>query len=404
MSPDKVQSVRRAELTGRGATVNPSGRFERVQRVGLEEEEAPGLHLPVLGAPEDRGELLVVDGDEGEDGEAGERAVATQVFRDRSRTVVNKVDSPDLPFGWTINPYRGCEHGCVYCYARPGHAYLGWSSGLDFETRLVAKMDAPALLEAWLARPAWTGEPIVMSGVTDPYQPVEKRLRISRGILEVAVRFAQPMSIITKSRLVLRDLDLLTELARMRAVHVAVSLTTLDPRLSALMEPRAASPAHRLETIARLRSAGVPVKVMTAPLIPGLNDHEVPALLHEAKQAGADGAGYVLLRLPEDLKEVFTEWCRERLPERAGRIESLVRQTRGGGLYNANFAQRHRGRGPVAEQIERMFGVFAQREGLSGRWVWDWPEGRSPFRRPEGVPAGEARGEEKGQMSLFGGG
>ncbi len=271
-------------MRGRGAGLNPGNRFEDVRLHVL------GEHLDEIATQDDDGVQ-----------------VKTRVVRDASRTVINPVDSPDLAFDWTINPYRGCEHGCIYCYARPGHEYLSLSCGLDFETVILAKHDAPTLLRRELMKESWKGETIMMSGVTDPYQPVERALRITRGCLEVCAEFRQPVSLITKNRLILRDLDILLKLHEHGAVRCAVSLTTLDASLASKMEPRASSPGARLETIRVLASHGIPVTVMTAPIIPRINDHELPALLAAAAQAGASGAGYILLRLPHQIKALFLE-------------------------------------------------------------------------------------------------
>jgi DNA repair photolyase len=314
--------------------------------------------------------------------------VRTRVFRDMSRTIINRVDSPDVNFNWTINPYRGCEHGCSYCNARPTHEALGFSSGLDFETKIVAKPDAPVLLKRELASSRWRGEPIVMSGVTDCYQPLEGRLQITRRCLDVLAECRQPVGLITKNRLVVRDLDLLAALAEHRAVSVAVSLTTLDPKLSAVMEPRTSRPKDRLRAIGELADAGIPVSAMLAPIIPGLNDHEIPRLLEAAAEAGAGSAAWLMIRLPHQVKTIFLDWLRVHFPDRAGRVEGQIRQLHGGRLYEARFGVRARGQGPLAEQIAGTFKVFAVRYGL------DRPlptPSSSAFRRP-----GDAA-----QMNLF---
>jgi DNA repair photolyase len=366
-------------LRGRGAGVNPINRFETL---GVVAEEA---YLDALA----RGE-----GDAGD--ESGGRGampcqVATSVLEDASRSVLNKVDSPDLPFGWTLNPYRGCEHGCIYCYARPDHEFLGLSSGLDFETKIFAKMDAPALLRKELASRSWLGEPIMLAGVTDVYQPVEADLRITRQCLEVMLEVGQPVTIITKSKLILRDLDLLRELARRNLMHVAISVTTLDHKLAAAMEPRAAAPKARIDVIRTLSHAGVPVMVMTAPIIPGLNDREIPDLLREASRAGAVGAGYVLLRLPHQIKAIFLEWLLRHFPDRAAKIESLIRQTREGEWYQSKYFERGRGTGPIAEQIRATFHLFRRKYKLEARL----PElDRTQFQKPE-------RRDAPGQLGLF---
>lgn len=317
--------------------------------------------------------------------------VRTQVFDDDTRSVLNRVDVPDIPFKWTVNPYRGCEHGCVYCYARPGHEYFGLSCGLDFETKVFAKPRAPALLRDALAHPNWEAEGIVMSGVTDPYQPVERGLRITRACLEVLADCRQPTSIITKSKLITRDIDLLRSLAEHGAAHAAVSITTLDNALAARLEPRASSPRERLEAVAALAAAGIPVTVMTAPIIPGLNDREIPAILQAAAQAGARRAGWIMLRLPWQIKDLFLEWLKRHIPDRAAHVESLVRQTRGGSLYDSTIGDRMRGTGAIADQIGQMFKVYTRRYGLDQSIP---PLSRAAFRRPAWS------GDEK-QMGLF---
>lgn len=365
-------------MRGRGAGLNPGNRFETVR-------------LHVLGEHLDAG-AAAREAEAGSGGVRGPVSVPTTVLSDRSGRVINAVDSPDLPFKWTVNPYRGCEHGCVYCYARPGHEYLGMSMGLDFETKIVAKHGAAALLRRELASASWRGEPIVMSGVTDPYQPVERELGITRGCLEVMASCGQPVSVVTKSRLVERDIDCLSSLAGIGAARAAVSLTTLDRGLAMAMEPRASSPKDRLRAMSSLASAGVPVVVMTAPIIPGLNDHEIPALLKAAKEAGATRAGYILLRLPHQIKDVFLEWLTRAAPGRAAKVESLIRQARGGDLYRSGFGERQRGTGARADQIKATFGVFAERLGLRGEREELSSAG---FRRPTVL--------EEGQLGLFGG-
>jgi len=317
------------------------------------------------------------------------RLLPTQVFRDNSRTVINEVDSPDLPFRWTINPYRGCEHGCIYCYARPNHEYLSMSLGVDFETKIFAKFDAPAQVRRELMNPKWKGDRIVLSGITDPYQPLERSLRITRSILETFVEFHQPVSLITKNKLILRDIDLLEQLNRVGGVHCAISLTTLDPQLAAKMEPRASSPRARLETIATLAKAGIPVSVMTAPIIPGINDHEIPALLKAASEAGARSARYVLLRLPYQIKDLFLEWLSRHYPQRAAKVESLLRDTRNGLLYNSEHFSIHKGEGPIAAQIGQTFTLFARKHNIDQPWE---RQSSTSFRRPN---------SDTGQMCLF---
>ncbi len=288
----------------------------------------------------------------------------TEVVPDASRTVIVRNRSPDIPFEQSINPYRGCEHGCIYCYARPSHAYLGLSPGLDFETRLLAKFDARHLLEGELARPGYRCQPIALGTNTDPYQPVERRLRITRGILEVLAQCRHPVTIVTKSAAVLRDLDLLSSMAEDGLARVAVSVTTLEPTLARTLEPRAAAPYRRLQVVRALSEAGVPVSVMMAPIIPALNDHEIEGVLEAAAGHGARHAGYVLLRLPHEIKELFTAWLEAHTPLRAERVLSLVRQCRGGRLNDPTFGRRMRGEGPYAELIAKRFALAKRRFGL----------------------------------------
>jgi DNA repair photolyase len=323
---------------GRGAVSNPGGRFEPLSRAAVDdgwevaEEDPPPLR--------------------------------TVVRTDTSRTVIARNDSPDVPFDRSINPYRGCEHGCVYCFARPTHAYLGLSPGLDFETRLFAKDDAPALLERELRRPGYEPRPIMLGANTDPYQPVERDREITRGILRVLDAFNHPVAIATKSVLVCRDLDILAPMAARGLASVGVSVTTLDHRLARTMEPRAATPARRLEAITRLSEAGVPVSVLAAPMIPGLNDAELESILKASARAGAGSAAYILLRLPLELKDLFTEWLRAHVPNRAERVLGLMRESRGGRLYVAEFGSRMRGTGVHAELLEKRFELACRRLGL----------------------------------------
>jgi DNA repair photolyase len=340
--PDEQAGRTVPPARGRGAGLNPANRFER-------------LGLEIL--PEARAEAKREH--------PGGVQVPTVVYRDDTRSLINRVDSPDLGFNWTINPYRGCEHGCIYCYARPSHETLGFSCGLDFETRIVAKPDAPRLLERELARKSWAAEPIVMSGVTDCYQPIEERLRITRACLEVLAQCRQPVCVVTKNRMVVRDLDLLAELARHGAGRVALSVTTLDRDLAAKLEPRASCPADRLRAIREVSSGGVPVSVLVAPVIPGVNDAEIPGILRAAAEAGATSAGWVLLRLPHQVKDLFLDWLCRQMPQRAAHVESLLRQMSGGRLYDQRFGIRQRGRGPLAAQVRRTFEVFSRRYGLS---------------------------------------
>jgi DNA repair photolyase len=356
---------------GRGAaTLNPQNRFEK-------------LSLHVLG--EHLEERRHADG-----GSGSSLCVRTIALRDRSRSIINRVaDSPDIGFNWTINPYRGCEHGCIYCYARPTHEYLGFSSGLDFETKIMVKENAAEMLRRELASRQWRGEPIVLSGVTDCYQPLEAKLRITRSILQVCREFNQPVSIITKNRLVTRDVGILRDLAQVNAARVCISVTSLDAQLARKMEPRASSPRDRLKAVRELRDAGIPVAVMTAPIIPGLNDREIPALLQAAKDAGAQSAGWVMMRLPHQLKTLFLEWLQREYPQKAGRVEHLIREVRGGELSDPRFGTRMRGEGATARIIKRLFDVHARRLGLSKDLP---PLSPASFRRPP---------RAAGQMTLF---
>ncbi len=352
-------------LKGRGAVDNPGNRFDK-------------LHI------EEDAEWL--DAETG--AERMERKVKTEVFIDHAQTIVSKNSSPDLPFNYSLNPYRGCEHGCTYCYARPYHEYLGLSCGLDFETKLFAKPEAPRLLEAFLMRPAWVPEPIAFSGVTDCYQPLERKLRITRGCLEVCSRFGQPLGIITKNALVTRDVDVLADLAKRNLVHVTLSITTLDPHLARSMEPRASTPAARLGAIETLAKAGIRVGVNSAPVIPGLNDHEIAAILERARDAGATSAGYIILRLPYQVKDVFLEWVDREFPARAAKVRHAIESTRDGQLNETEWGDRMRGTGWRAELIERLFLSTRERLGMTQRWL---PLSTEHFRRP--APGG--------QMELF---
>jgi DNA repair photolyase len=284
---------------------------------------------------------------------------------DRSQTLVTSNDSPDVPFTYSVNPYRGCAHGCAYCYARNSHEYLGLNAGLDFETKIFVKHAAPQLFRDFLARDAWQPQPIIFSGVTDCYQPAEREYRLTRGCLEVANECSQPIAIITKNALVLRDLDLLKEMASRRLVHANLSITSLDPELARAMEPRTSIPAARLRALETLAKAGVPVRAMLAPLIPGLNDHEIAAVMKAVKDAGAGDVGYVLLRLPLTVEPVFREWLHRTQPLAADKVEGLIRQTREGRLNRSDWGLRMRGTGPIAEQITAMFRVFRQKYGFT---------------------------------------
>jgi len=325
-------------IRGRGAVSNASGRYEPTSREafddGWTEEDAEPVQL------------------------------RTELTAERARKIISRNDSPDIGFSASINPYRGCEHGCIYCYARPAHAYMGLSPGLDFESKLFFKPEAAKLLEKELSKPGYVVDPIHIGGNTDPYQPIEKALRITRGILEVLDRFNHPCSIITKNALIMRDADVLGRMAGRGLARAFVSVTTLDRKLARTMEPRAATPGKRLEAISRLAEAGVPVGVGVAPVIPGLNDHEMEAILEAAAKAGATSAMFVTLRLPLEIKDLFKEWLAEAYPDRAERVMSLVRQVRGGKEYDSEWGSRMKGTGPVAEMIAARFKAATRKYGL----------------------------------------
>jgi DNA repair photolyase len=342
-----------APLRGRGATDNPANRFELIT---IERDPTtPDDEVP---------------------------SPRTCFYRDTSRSIIAYNDSPDIPFDAAVNPYRGCEHGCSYCYARPFHEYLGFSAGLDFETRILVKEDAPTLLRRELSSPRWTPQVVTISGVTDPYQPIERRLQLTRRCLEVFAEFRNPVGIVTKSHLVARDRDLLADLARDRAALVFLSVTTLDADLAGRMEPRASSPVGRLAALAELSAAGVPVGVMVAPVIPGLNDHEIPAILDAAFQAGARQAGFVLLRLPHGVADLFDTWLQQHYPARRDKVLGRLREMHGGELYDARFGHRQRGEGPMAKQIKALFDLACRRTGLNAR---KYELSTAAFRRPGGT-------------------
>jgi DNA repair photolyase len=331
-------------IKGRGSTANPANRFERI-------------HIDTSG---------IGEADAGIDPDKSCRvAPSTRFYRDHSKTVMSRNDSPDIPFDYSVNPYRGCEHGCIYCYARPSHEYLGFSAGLDFETRIMVKPDAPEQLARELARPGWVPQAICLSGNTDCYQPAERRLQITRRCLEVLRDFRNPVTIITKNHLVTRDIDILADMARMNLVRVSVSITSLDPELTAILEPRTSRPQRRLDAIRQLSEAGIPAGVMTAPLIPALNDHELPALLQAAREAGAVKAGYTILRLPLAVRPLFTDWLDRHYPDRKEKILNRIRDMRGGRLNAAEFGKRMRGEGHFAEQITTLFRIHTARLGLN---------------------------------------
>jgi DNA repair photolyase len=340
---------------GRGALSNPTGRFEPFAVVAFDDGWTP------------------------EDGDPPR--LETRVHLEHTRQAITRNDSPDVPFEQSLNPYRGCEHGCAYCFARPSHAYLGLSPGLDFESRLVARPEAPARLREELARRSYRCRPLALGTNTDPYQPLERELRITRGVLDVLHEARHPVSITTKSHLVTRDLDLLAPMAKDHLAMVCVSITTLDRQLARRLEPRAAAPERRLDTVRELAAAGVPVSVLFAPLIPAINDAELERVLEAAREAGARSAGWVLLRLPLELKRLFSEWLEQHFPERAAHVLALVRELRDGQLYRARFGERMSGTGPVAELLAVRFRAAAARLGLGGRELrLDTSQFRAPAR------------------------
>jgi DNA repair photolyase len=343
----------RSSAPARGAGSNPPNRFE---------------HL-----------TLVRDGDWDPEQDPLPR---TQFLRDRSSSVISCNDSPDIGYEASLNPYRGCEHGCIYCYARPTHEYLGFSSGLDFETKIMVKEEAPRLLRAELSSPGWVPKVIALSGVTDPYQPIERRLRLTRACLEVLAEFRNPVTVVTKNSLVTRDLDLLAELAGCQAAAVFISVITLDTELRRILEPRTSPPAARLAAITALAKAGVPTGVLVAPVIPGLTDHEIPAILAAAATAGATFAAHTILRLPYAVAPLFEEWLTRHLPEKKDKVLHRIRALRRGKLNNSEFGLRMTGEGIFAEQISRLFDVACRKAGWSGRE----PElSTAYFRRPGGA-------------------
>src|SRR5215510_4749925 len=347
---------------GRGARSNQVGRFEPHARESF---------------------------DDGWDGLDGLAPFKTEVYRETAKSIIASNDSPDISFEQSINPYRGCEHGCIYCYARPTHCYLGHSAGLDFETKLYAKINGAELLERELAQPRYQAKVIALGAVADPYQPIEREHRLTRALLEVLDRTSHPVGIVTKSALVLRDLDILAQMAKRDLVKVAISVTTLDRQTARKMEPRAATPGKRLDAIAGLAAAGVPVAVMVAPIIPALNDSEIENILATAQRAGAAEAGYVLLRLPLELKALFREWLASEFPERSERVINLLRSMHGGKDYTPEWRTRQRGKGPYADQIALRFRLAVSRLGLNERTL---KLRTDLFERPRGA---------QGQLALF---
>ena len=332
----------RAATKGRGASFNPKNRFET---------------LAIEKSPEGFSEYF-------EDPEEG-RSILTKFYVDHTRSILAKNDSPDIGFTYSVNPYRGCEHGCIYCYARPSHEYLGFSSGLDFETKIMVKPDAPTLLDEQLSRPSWRPQTVMLSGDTDCYQPIEKKLQITRRCLEVFLKHRNPVSIVTKNALIQRDVDILKELAALNLVVVTISVTSLNHDLIRRMEPRTSIPAKRLETISELTKQGIPVAVNACPIIPGLNDVEIPSILEASSRCGARHAGYTIVRLPNSVKDLFVDWLERELPDRASSILNRIRDVRNGKLTCADFGKRFNGEGQIAEAIEQLFQSSCRRFSLN---------------------------------------
>jgi len=326
-------------IKGRGASFNPPNRFERLHVEPFEEEWEDS------------------------------RTVKTEFLIDTSRSILAQNDSPDLDFTYSINPYRGCEHGCVYCYARPSHEYLGFSAGIDFESKILVKPEARALLEQTFQRKSWEPQVVAFSGNTDPYQPVERRLQLTRRCLEIFLKYRNPVQIVTKNFLITRDLDILRQLASLDLVHVLMSITSLDPELVRVMEPRTSPPAKRLDALEMLASNEIPVGVNAAPIIPGLNDEELPSILRETSGRGAVSAGYTLVRLPGAVKPLFLDWLRRELPERESKIINRLREVRRGKLSDSRFGTRMLGEGKVAESIEDLFRLTCRKYHLNKRTI-----------------------------------
>lgn len=361
-SNESAEIWTRKNIRGRGALDNPTGRFERL----VTEDDVNSYE------PED------LEG----------KQVETEIFRDHTKSIVTTNDSPDVGMEASVNPYRGCEHGCIYCFARPTHEYFGLSTGLDFETKIFAKPEAPRLLAEKLSSKSWVPKVLMLSGVTDCYQPIERKLRITRGCFEVLRDFRNPATIVTKNYLVTRDIDIFKEMAVHDCIKVNISLTTLDKELARTMEPRASQPHMKLRAIEALAKAGVPVGIMMGPIVPGLTDHEIPKVIEAAANAGAITAYHTILRLPWGVKDLFESWLREHYPDKADRVLNRVRAIRGGKLYESDFELRMAGRGVFAEQIHQMFAMYKKKHGLDKPW-----RGLSV--------AGFRRGAGGGQMDLF---
>jgi DNA repair photolyase len=344
--------------------VNPPNRFEKYQ-LERDPEWAESEAQRLAGTLPD---------------ESPDPAPTTTFYKDLSQTIIATNDSPDVGFSASINPYRGCEHGCIYCYARPGHEYLGLSAGLDFESKIFVKHDAPELLRKALSAKSWKPQVVAISGVTDCYQPIERRLRLTRRCLEVLAEFRNPAGVITKNALVARDIDVFEQMHAYQGINVTLSVTSLDGRLTQILEPRTSQPSARLDAIKRLSAAGIPTGIMVAPVIPGINDHEIPAILEACRNAGARSAGYVLLRLPWTVAPLFESWLDAHFPERKAKVMHRIEEMRGGKKYDSRFGTRQRGEGVYAEQLLNLFEVAKRKAGFDGRDALS----TASFRRPPG--------------------
>lgn len=338
-------------IKGRGASHNPHNKFEKLSyELDLDDDLLKDQSKP-----------------------------QTEFFHDTTKTILSENNSPDVGFNRSVNPYRGCEHGCAYCYARPSHEYLGFSAGIEFETKIFIKAKAPELLRQKLLSKSWHPELVLMSGITDCYQPIERKWRLTRGCLEVFAEFRNPVTLITKNALIVRDIDIFQELAKYNCVSTCISVTTLNSDLASALEPRTSAPRSRLRAIEELAKNGIPVAVNVAPVIPGLTDHEMPSILKAAKDAGAISAGYTMLRLPSTVSPVFVEWLEQHRPERKEKVLSHIRSLRGGKLNDPQFGSRMRGQGAIAENVRQMFHLYQRRYGFTDR---NWSLTTEHFRRP----------------------
>lgn len=333
------------KIIGRGAQSNPKNRFERLQIESFKEDEVDGFYSE----------------------DYRKRKIPTQYFKDNSRSVISVNDSADVDFDYSFNPYRGCEHGCIYCYARPSHEFLGFSAGLDFETKIMVKEDAPKLLEKELKKKSYKPDIIIFSGNTDCYQPVESKLRLTRKALQVCLKYGNPVGLITKNALVQRDIDILKEMSKKDLISVTITVTSLDKSLTSKMEPRTSVPSKRLETIQKLAENNIPVGVNIAPIIPGLNDEEIPSILKTVSERGAEYAGLILLRLPYSLKDLFVKWLNEEFPQKTNKIINRIKDMRGGKLNNSDFGKRFSGEGEFAETLNNLFLISCKKYGLNKR-------------------------------------